>query len=178
VIETQRLILRAVDDGDRDGFAAMCADADVMRYFQSPLTRQESDAYIDAIIAHRAANGFAVNAVEIKGGPRFIGIVGLWRVRISLPFGPGVEIAWRLAKEFHLKGYASEAARACLEDGFKQHGLDEILSFTARINTPSQAVMRSIGMTYDPRDDFDHPSVKAGHILRPHVLYRKRAKAA
>ena len=148
-----------------------------MRYFPSTLTREESDAYIDAIMAHRAAHGFAVNAVEIKGGPRFIGIVGLWRVRVNLPFGPGVEIAWRLAKEFHLRGFASEAARACLDDGFKQHGLAEIISFTARINIPSQAVMRSIGMTHDPHDDFDHPSVAPGHILRPHVLYRKKAGA-
>ncbi len=177
MIETQRLILRPIDDADRDGFAALCADPEVMRYFPSTMTRQESDANIDAIIAHRAAHGFAANAVEIKGGPRFIGIVGLWRVRATLPFAPAVEILWRLAKEFHLQGFASEAARACLDDGFSQHGLQEIISFTARINTPSQAVMRSIGMTHNPRDDFDHSSVEAGHILRPHVLYRKKAAA-
>ncbi len=176
-METPRLILRAVDDGDRDGFAAMCADPQVMRYFPSPMTRQESDANIDAIIAHRATHGFAANAVEIKGGPRFIGIVGLWQVRAVLPFAPAVEILWRLAKEFHLLGYASEAARACLDDGFMQHGLHEIISFTARVNTPSQAVMRSIGMSHNPREDFDHPSVEPGHILRPHVLYRKKAAA-
>jgi ribosomal-protein-alanine N-acetyltransferase len=175
VIETQRLILRPIDDDDRDGFAAMCADPQVMRYFTSTMTRAESDLLVDAIIAHRATHGFAANVVEIKGGPRFIGIVGLWQVRATLPFAPAVEILWRLAKDFHLRGFASEAARACLEDGFNRHGLNEIISFTARINTPSQAVMRSIGMTYDPRDDFDHPSVEPGHILRPHVLFRKKA---
>jgi hypothetical protein len=33
-------------------------------------------------------------------------------------------------------------------------------------------VMKKIGMTYDPNDDFDHPRLPVGHTLRRHVLYR------
>jgi RimJ/RimL family protein N-acetyltransferase len=43
---------------------------------------------------------------------------------------------------------------------------------TAVGNTRSQAVMRKLGMTHDPDDDFDHPRVPDGHPLQRHVLYR------
>jgi hypothetical protein len=33
-------------------------------------------------------------------------------------------------------------------------------------------VMEKIGMTRDPRDEFMHPNLPAGHKLAPHVLYR------
>ena len=52
--------------------------------------------------------------------------------------------------------------------------LDEVVSFTAVTNERSQAVMRRIGMTHDPADDFDHPLLDAGSPLRRHVLYRLR----
>jgi hypothetical protein len=32
--------------------------------------------------------------------------------------------------------------------------------------------MEKLGMTHDPADDFDHPSLPPGHPMRRHVLYR------
>ena len=43
---------------------------------------------------------------------------------------------------------------------------------TAAINMRSQRVMQRLGMTRDPRDDFENPRVEPGRPLRPHVLYR------
>jgi ribosomal-protein-alanine N-acetyltransferase len=43
------------------------------------------------------------------------------------------------------------------------------------VNCPlrtDRLVMRRLGMTGDPADDFDHPNVPASHRLRRHVLYR------
>jgi RimJ/RimL family protein N-acetyltransferase len=51
-------------------------------------------------------------------------------------------------------------------------GLDELWSMTAVLNTPSQAVMRRIGMT--PHAYFEHPRVEPGHRLRPHVVFRRQ----
>jgi ribosomal-protein-alanine N-acetyltransferase len=62
---------------------------------------------------------------------------------------------------------------AALRFGFDTLGLDEIVSFTTASNMPSRRVMERIGLTHDPRDDFDHPSLPVGHKLRRHVLYRK-----
>ncbi|MNE20010.1 hypothetical protein D3C80_1131120 [compost metagenome] len=87
-------------------------------------------------------------------------------------FTPAVEIGWRLAKRHWGQGFASEAAWAALRCAFGQLGLDEVVSFTTRENTPSQKVMQAIGMQRDFAGDFDHPRLAADDPLRPHVLYR------
>ena len=69
------------------------------------------------------------------------------------------------------RGYATEAAREALRFGFERLALDEIVSFTALTNTPSQAVMQRIGMV-DSGEDFDHPALPEGSPLRRHCLYR------
>ena len=93
---------------------------------------------------------------------------------MNAPATPAVEIGWRLARDQWGHGYATEAARAVVGYSFGTVGLDELVSMTAVTNQPSRRVMERIGMTRDPRDDFDHPRVPAGHVLRRHVLYRLR----
>jgi ribosomal-protein-alanine N-acetyltransferase len=56
--------------------------------------------------------------------------------------------------------------------GFEQLRVAEIVSFTVPGNLRSRQVMERMGMTYNPSDDFDHPSLPEGHPLRRHVLYR------
>lgn len=172
VIETPRLILRAWRDEDRAPFAAMNADPEVMRYFPAPYTREESDAMVDRISAMMAERGFGFYAVEEKGGAPFIGFVGLSVPRFEAAFTPCVEIGWRLVRSSWGQGYATEAAQAARDDGFERLGLNEIVSFTAVPNEPSQRVMQRIGFRHEPYLDFDHPLVEEGNWLRRHVLYR------
>ncbi|MBO8195620.1 GNAT family N-acetyltransferase, partial [Streptomyces oryzae] len=68
-------------------------------------------------------------------------------------------------------GYATEAGRAVLEFGFESLGLTEIVAITTAGNLRSQAVMRRLGMTHDPADDFEDPTVPPGP-LRPGVVFR------
>jgi len=84
-----------------------------------------------------------------------------------------VEIGWRLLSEFWGRGYATEAARAALRVGFEQLELDEVVSYTATCNLPSQRVMQRIGMQHNG-EMFDHPAVAEDSHLRPHVVYRLR----
>jgi RimJ/RimL family protein N-acetyltransferase len=174
-IRTSRLLLRRWSAADRAPFAAMNADPEVMEHFPSVLSRQESDALTDRIEAHFAERGFGAWAVEVPGTAAFVGYVGLAVPRFEAPFTPCVEIGWRLAREFWGRGFATEAARAALAFGFEQVGLQEIVSFTVPGNLRSRHVMEKIGMTHDPRDDFDHPGLPEGHRMRRHVLYRCRA---
>lgn len=172
VIETPRLVLRAWRDEDRAPFAAMNADPEVMRFFPAPYTRAESDAMVDRINAMMAEHGFGFYAVEVKGGAPFIGFVGLSVPRFEAAFTPCVEIGWRLVRSSWGQGYATEAATAVRDHGFERLGLNEIVSFTAVPNEPSQQVMRRIGFRHAPSLDFDHPLVPEGNWLRRHVLYR------
>jgi RimJ/RimL family protein N-acetyltransferase len=99
-------------------------------------------------------------------------LVGLALQNFEAHFTPAVEVGWRLARDYWGRGFASEAARAAVADGFNRIDLEEIVSFTVPANVRSTRVMERLGLTHDPADDFDHPRLPVGHRLRRHVLYR------
>lgn len=171
-IRTERLLLRRWRDADREPWAAMCADPQVMRHFPATLMREQSDAMIDRLDAHFDEHGFGLWAVERIDLGEFIGFVGLHRLTYDAHFTPAVEIGWRLARAAWGNGFATEAARAVVDHGFEQLGLDEIVSVTVPANGPSRNVMRKLGMTHDPAEDFEHPNLPDDSPLRHHVLYR------
>jgi len=170
MIQTSRLLLRPWRPEDRPPFAEQNADPVVMRFLIGPLTRAESDAYVDRTEQHLAMHGFCKWAVEALGVAPFIGSVGLTHVRFEASFTPAVEVAWRLHRRFWGHGYATEAARAAIEDGFTRVGLTEIVALTTLTNFPSMRVMERLGMTRTI--EFDHPAVPEGHHLCRHILYR------
>lgn len=172
VLRTERLVLRRWLARDRAPFAAMSADAEVMRHFPATLSREESDRLADRIEEHFVTHGFGPWAVEIPGVTSFAGFVGLSVPRFEAPFMPCVEIGWRLARTYWGHGYATEAAEAVLTFGFDTLGLEEIVSFTVPGNVRSRRVMETLGMTHDPADHFEHPALPEGHPLRRHVVYR------
>ena len=171
-LSSDRLRLRRWREEDRDAFAAMNADARVMEFFASMLSRAESDDLADRIEAHFGRLGFGLWAIEVPGVAPFIGFAGLAVARFSAAFTPCIEIGWRLAFAHWRQGYATEAARLALAHGFGALALPEILSFTSATNLLSRAVMQRLGLRRDPAGDFDHPNLPEGHALRPHVLYR------
>ncbi len=175
-IETERLILRPLEDADRTPLADLNADPEVMRWFPARLTRAESDTQFDRLRERAAETGICFQAVEAKDGPRFAGFVGLSHVAFE-PFDPpAVEIGWRLSRDAWSKGWATEAARAWLAYGFEEMGLDEIVSFTVPGNSRSRAVMERLGMRRDEDGDFEMPTIPPGHPMRRHVLYRLSAE--
>ncbi len=173
--QTPRLLLRQWSPEDRLPFAFLNADAAVMRYFPKRLNAEESDA-----VAARAENGIRERgwgfwAVEVRGEEPFVGLVGISPVPDDMPFAPGVEICWRLAREHWGKGYATEAGRAALQVAFETLLLPEILAFAVATNIRSLAVMDRLGM--ERGDDFEHPNLPVGHPLRRHALYRLSAES-
>ncbi len=173
-IETDRLILRSFTEADREPFAAMNADPEVMRHFPGPLDRATSDALVDRILDGWEERDLGLWAVERREDGAFLGFVGLSAPTFDAHFTPAIEVGWRLARDAWGHGYATEAARAGLAYGFVTLGLEEIVSVTTVDNTRSRRVMERLGMTRDEADDFDHPGLPPGHPLRRHVLYRLR----
>jgi RimJ/RimL family protein N-acetyltransferase len=111
-------------------------------------------------------------AAELRDTGEFIGFVGLAVPRFVAAFTPCVEIGWRLDPAYWGRGLATEGARAVVGHAFDVLHLDELVSFTIPGNTRSRRVMEKVGMTHDPREDFDHPLLLPGHPMRRHVLYR------
>jgi ribosomal-protein-alanine N-acetyltransferase len=175
VIRTERLILREWTESDLAPFAALNADPDVMAHFRAPLSRDESDAFAHRIRQRMAQDGWGLWAAEVVATGRFIGFIGLARPNFEAHFTPAVEVGWRLSRDAWGHGYAPEGARAALDVAFTELGLDEVVSITVPDNAKSRRVMEKLGMTYDPADHFDNPTVPADSPLRRNVLYRLRA---
>ena len=168
-IETSRLVLRRWRESDREPFADLNGDPQTLVFFPSTLTRAESDALVDRIEARFEAHGYGLWALELAHTGQFIGFTGLNPMPDDVPGAGGTEIGWRLARHAWHRGYATEAALAARDAAFTGVGLTELWSMTAVLNTPSQAVMRRIGMTEAAR--FEHPRVPDGSALKPHVVY-------
>ena len=169
MIETDRLILRPWNDNDIAPFAEMNRDKRVMENMPKCLTPEESEEFYHRIVAEHQNCGYGLYAVELKDSGRFIGYTGFHRFDFDVPFAPGVEIGWRLAYPYWGHGYATEAAKACIEYARERHLFDIVYSFTAICNHRSERVMQRIGMTR--QDFFNHPALPDGHRLKPHVLY-------
>jgi RimJ/RimL family protein N-acetyltransferase len=170
--ETERIILRQWHEQDLEPFAAMNQDPKVMEFFPNLLTRSESQAMIEKYQAKMVTQGFGFYACELKSTHAFIGFVGLNIPDFQASFTPCVEIGWRLRSEFWGQELAVEAAHRCVELGFKEFKLDNIVSFTAAINLRSQRVMQKLGMVREPEHDFYNPKVPLLSPLALHVLYR------
>jgi len=170
--ETDRLILRPFRDEDRDPWAAMNADPEVMRHFPAPLTRAEADTVIDRVNGKIAETGVGFWALERKSDRAFLGFAGLNRNgHENLPVFGEWEVGWRLARHAWGQGYATEAGAFALAHGLEIMGLSRILAYTARSNGPSERVMQRLGMTRAADLDFDHPAVPEDHPVRPHIVY-------
>ena len=154
----ERVLLRAWCPTDLPAFAALNADPRVMEYLPKELSREESDALARRCQEGLDARGYGLWAVEVPGMADFIGYVGLSVPRFAAAFTPCVEVGWRIAHEHWGRGYATEAARLALAFGFGQAALEEIVSFTVPANRRSRAVMERLGMTHDPKEDFDPPT--------------------
>lgn len=178
-LRTERLVLRQWRAEDREPWAALNADPEVMRHFPSTHTREESDRWAEVNEARIAEQGWGLWAVEVlpgdgRDGVPFIGFTGLAVPGFEADFTPCVEVGWRLAREHWGHGYAPEAARAAVTFGFEVLGLDEIVSFTYVGNDNSRRVMEKLGM--EEVAEFDHPSLP-GHRIQRHVRYRLAAPA-
>ena len=171
-LRTTRLLLRRWKDEDGDGLARIMSDPEVMEYRLAPLSRPECDDMIVEQETSFETRGFGLWAVERVEDSRLLGFTGLATSEFDAPFCPAVDIGWTLARDAWGLGLATEAARAALEFAFGELRLDEVVAHTTWSNGRSRAVMRRLGMTHHPDDDFDAPWYEEGHPRRRFVLYR------
>jgi RimJ/RimL family protein N-acetyltransferase len=173
ILETPRLIVGNWLASDRDLFRVINADPKVMEFFPFRRSHEEADTFLTKLNGMISDTGLGFYALELKATREPMGFCGL-----SLANMPGifpaetVEIGWRLATRFWGHGYATEAAKALLDFGFNEKGLDAVVSFAVVENRRSTAVMKRIGMHRIASMDFDHPRVPDTHPhLKRHIVY-------
>ncbi|MBV8251276.1 MAG: GNAT family N-acetyltransferase [Chitinophaga sp.] len=170
IFTSARLGFRRWLSGDEAPFAAMNVNEAVMEFFPNTLTPTDTRAMMDRMELHFSKYGYGLYAVDLLATGEFIGFIGFSHPAFEATFTPCVEIGWRLRAEAWGAGLATEGAIRCLQYGFDQLGLEEVVSFTATLNQRSERVMQKIGMTF--LTIFNHPSLPTHHPLMPHVLYK------
>jgi RimJ/RimL family protein N-acetyltransferase len=156
-LTTDRLLLRQWRPSDVNTMVAVAQDPEVTKWLGGPRSAESMRAGIDRDSVGLATRGLGKWAVTDRSTGEFIGRVGLSGA-FDVPISPAVEIGWTLRPSHWGKGLATEAAQAALAYGFEELDLREIYAFTHRRNEPSRAVMRRLGMTYDPTLDYRVPT--------------------
>lgn len=167
---SERLGFRNWRDNDLADFSAINQDEEVMEYFPSILSKEETKQFIIRLQDHFEEFGHNFYAVEKLENNELIGFIGLTDTRIHMEFTPCKEIGWRLKQPVWNQGYATEGAIRVLEYGFNNLNMEEIVSFTPKVNLKSEHIMNKIGMT--KVGEFIHPRIDVNHNLNPHVLYK------
>ena len=147
VLTTPRLTLRCFREDDLKPYSALNADPEVVEHLGgtafSPEYTEEIAAWANGLYEREAIGLLAVERTEDGA---FLGMCGLHHLD---SFPDDIEVAWRLARQHWGHGYATEAAAAWIDYGFRVKGLHRIISITETVNTRSLAVMKRLGMTFD-----------------------------
>lgn len=171
LIITPRLGLRNWTTEDVDDLFEVNRDPEVMRYFPATQDREATAAMVDRFRRHYDQHGFTYFAVDRLDTGECIGFTGLAQQEYDAYFTPCVDIGWRLKKSSWGKGYATEAARACLDYAFASLQLDKVFAVAVEGNRPSIRVMEKIGMQFD--GTFQHPALVDHPHLGDCVVYQK-----
>jgi ribosomal-protein-alanine N-acetyltransferase len=151
VVETPRLRLRAFVEADLDAFAAMSADAEVMRYIGDGMTVDRNGAWrtLAGFLGHWRLRGFGMWAIERQCDGAFLGRVGLHHP----PYWPALEAGWVLARAAWGQGYAREGAAAALDFARRRLPPQRLLSFIQIGNERSVKVALALGARRDADTD-------------------------
>lgn len=172
MIETVRLFVRPWRDADREPFAAMGRDPEVMAHLGPLQSRAQADEAVDRMIALQDERRHCFWAVERRDDGAFLGFCGLKLAPENIPgIADALEIGWRLKRDAWGAGYAREAAVACLAWGWANLPDDRIIAITTPGNIRSWGLMERLGMVRQHDLDFDHPGLPDGDPLRPHITY-------
>lgn len=171
MIDTERLTLRGWIESDKLPFHAMCNDPAVMEYLGAPMDMAEVEAA--AVRQNRllAEIGCCFWAVERKADGAFLGFCGIKPGAADTPIEGRMEIGWRFAARHWGRGYAREAAQACLGWAWANTPEDSVWAITNIGNARSWGLMERLGMRRRPELDFDHPSAHLEPRLVPHITY-------
>jgi len=149
-LKTERLIIRPYRDDDATALHDVFGSSDVMRWTPSPPSRDVAEttqrlARTMAFTA-RQPSGLGLWALELNGPADFLGQVGLFPVEGK---GPDVEVAYELAPRVWGHGYATEAARALIDYGFRELALPRVVALILPDNARSRNVAAKCGMSLE-----------------------------
>lgn len=145
-LETERLILRELTCDDFPALHAILSDAETMRYYPHAFSEEETKRWIARNQARYAENGFGLWAVELRETGDLIGDCGITMQMIHGRQEP--EIGYHIERSLQKRGYATEAAAACMACAFETFALPHVYSYMKYTNAASQRVAVKNGMRF------------------------------
>jgi len=146
VLETNRLRMRPFLLGDAPCFYHLNADPEVIRHTGDASFRDEEEArqFILDYDKYRKY-GYGRWTLLLKDKDDFAGWCGL---NYNEDKGE-TDLGFRLSRSFWNRGYATEAAMACIDNGFEKLKLKRIIGRALKVNTASIRVLEKAGMKYE-----------------------------
>ena len=144
IFETSRLLLREFTLQDVDALVAVLGDPVAMQYYPAPFNRKEVEEWIERNRQRYQREGYGLWAMLLRETEQLIGDCGCFLRDIE---GRNeVEIAYHVRRDLWGDGYATEAARACMQYAFNKLGLDRVISLIRPENVPSIRVAEKNGL--------------------------------
>jgi RimJ/RimL family protein N-acetyltransferase len=165
IIETDRLLLRSFTIDDAPLIYDLNLDPAVIRYTYDPIKDIDHAREVleQTILPQYALYNHGRWAVHLKPGLEFIGWCGLKYI----PQRDEIDLGYRLKKQFWGKGYATEAAFACIKYGFERLKLRRIIGRAMPDNSSSLKVLEKCGMTFFEEGVVDGHSARTYEIINP-----------
>ncbi|SDW15235.1 GNAT family N-acetyltransferase [Paenibacillus sp. CF384] len=147
MMETNRLIIREFKASDLEAVHAYASDPLVCTHtIWGPNTIEDTQNYLQSVIdmQNQQPRLDYEFAVVLKESGELIGGCGL---HIGNPLQ--AELGYCFNRAFWGKGYATEAAAALLQLGFREHGLHRMYATCRPDNLGSATVLQRIGMKFE-----------------------------
>lgn len=147
-LETERLVLSRIGEGDEEFVIHLLNDPAFLRYVGDKGVRDADGArhYIQTgPVASYKRFGFGLYKVLLKNSGEPIGMCGLLK-RETLE---DVDVGFAFLPEFRSKGYAMESASAVMRQGREKFGLSRIVAITSPDNVSSSRLLGRLGMQFE-----------------------------
>ena len=143
-LETERLILRRVDNNDYKEVLPLRSNPETMKYIPRPLLKNQDDALAHILmIETKIQNNEGINwAITVKGDPKLIGVIGHYRIQLE---NYRAEIGYMILPEFNGQGIVTEAVKEVVKYGFEIMKLHSIEAVIDPDNVASANVLKKNG---------------------------------
>src|SRR5262249_13511314 len=144
ILETARLRLRELTPADVDALEAVLGDPLAMQYYPAAFNRKEVEEWIERNVERYQRDGHGLWAMLLRSTGELIGDCGCTLQEVE---GVNhVEVGYHVRRDLWGNGYATEAARACMEYAFTRLGADRVISMIRPENVQSARVAEKNGL--------------------------------
>ena len=169
ILKTERLILRELTYDDYAALYAVLADSDIMQHYPYTFDEARVRGWIEKNMRRYREEGFGLWAVVLKETGEMIGDCGITMQNIHGAMLP--EIGYHIRADRQRRGYASEAAAACIRYAFENYGFPAVYSYMKYTNIPSQRTAVKNGMKFiEEYPDPDNTYTRVYRITREEWL--------